>query len=198
MRERGTRTGRLGMPAVVFLATAAVYVAMLGPARLTTPSPDNHYAHLAASWLAGELGVLGDAPPGRNDWACFDAETRGPCPPGRWSFPTAPPGRYRWYGSFPPFPAVVILPAVAVLGVDWPDRLFWALLAGLGPAALYALLRSLREAGRTGGSRAADLGLTALFAFGSVWFFRAGWPSWSGNCSIVSKTFCTDLTNGRM
>jgi hypothetical protein len=181
---------RLGWPAAVFLVAAAVYLAMLGPQRRTEPSPDNHYVHLARSWLAGELGVLGNEPPGRNDWACFDRQTGRPCPPGRWS---SPPGdqaeRYRWYVSFPPFPAAVILPAVAVLGIDWPDRVFWAVLAGFGPAAVFLMLRTLRAtstaapaAGRPGDGAAttttppglgADLGLTGLFAFGSVYFFTA-------------------------
>lgn len=156
-------------PLIVWLVVAAVYLLTLGP-RITETSPDNHYAHLARSWLEGQLHLVGD-PPGTNDWACYDTVAHDLCPNNRWSFPDRE--RYRWYVSFPPFPAVVILPAVAVAGVDVPDRLFWALIAAFGPALLYVLLRYLRETGRGTRRRRDDLLLTALFAFGTVFYFVA-------------------------
>ncbi|MBC7174495.1 MAG: hypothetical protein H5U40_18760 [Polyangiaceae bacterium] len=161
-------SARAALPTIVFVVCAALYAAMLGD-RALVPSTDNHYSHLAQSWLDGQLH-LGSDPPGTNDWACFDTEERGPCPNNRYTFGNP---RYRWYVSFPPFPAAVILPAVALYGVDVPDRLFWALFAGLGPALLYVLLRRLRETLGSRRSIASDLLLTALFAFGSVYFFVA-------------------------
>lgn len=163
--------GRLALPLAVYLVAAAVYVAMLGDRRLET-SPDNHYAHLAASFLAGRLDQGGD-PPGTNDWACYDRVEHGACPNGQFRLAAVEPQRYRWYVSFPPFPAVVMLPAVAAFGVGLPDRLFFAVLAGLGPATLFVLLRTLRERGHSERSLAEDLFLTVLFAFGSVFFFVA-------------------------
>jgi hypothetical protein len=160
------------MPALVFAVSAAVYVAFLGD-RLSEPSPDNHYVHLAMSFLDGQLGVVGNRPPGTNDWACYDTVEHGPCPPNRYAFPESEAERYRWYVSFPPFPAVVVLPAAAIFGLDLPDRLFWAILAGLGPALLYVLLRFLRESGRSERSVREDLVLTALFAFGTVYFYTS-------------------------
>ena len=147
-----------------------MYCAVLGP-RLLETSPDNHYAHLAQGFLDGRLALPG-RPPGTNDWACFDTELRGPCPPG-FFHGGATPGRYRWYVSFPPFPGAVITPAVAIFGVDLADRLFWALLAGLGPMALFLTLRRLRETGESERTLRDDLALTTLFAFGSVFFFVA-------------------------
>lgn len=152
-------------PLCLFALVALVYVAMLGD-RALTPSPDNHYVHLAAGWLDGRIGLAG-APPGTNDWACVDTETGGLCPPGRYEASE----RYRWYVSFPPFPAVVLLPAVAVLGLDVPDRLFFALFAALGPALLYVLLRRLRERGLSARRAGEDVVLALLFAFGTVYFF---------------------------
>ncbi len=160
--------GRAALPGVVFAVTVAVYVAMLGD-RALQPSADNHYVHLARSWLAGQLHLVGD-PPGTNDWACVDTVDDGVCPNNRYRFPG---DRYRWYVSFPPLPAVVILPAVAALDVEVPDRLFWAIFAGLGPALLYVLLRRLREEHGSGRNPFEDLLLTALFAFGTVYFFVA-------------------------
>lgn len=159
---------RAALPALVYVAAAGVYVAMLGE-RALAPSPDNHYVHLARSWLEGQLHLVGD-PPGTNDWACVDTVDYSLCPNHRYRFPG---DRYRWYVSFPPLPAALLLPAVAVAGLDVPDRLFWAVFAGLGPAMLYVLLRRLRESRRSDRGVAGDLFLAALFAFGSVYFFVA-------------------------
>jgi hypothetical protein len=152
----------------VFVLTAGVYLAVLGD-RISTPSPDNHYVHLAASFLEGELGVLGNRPPGTNDWACYDTVEHGPCPNNQFSFPASLAERYRWYVSFPPFPAVVMMPFVAAGGTDIPDRAIWAVLAGFGPMLLFLLLRRLRS----GRSLVEDVVLTTLFAFGTVFFFTA-------------------------
>jgi hypothetical protein len=163
---------RAAVPAAVYLVTALVYVGVLGP-RAWAPSPDNHFVHLAHSWLEGQLHVVGNQPPGTNDWACFDTEAQDRCPANVYRFPEKQKDRYRWYVSFPPFPAAVILPAVAVAGVDLYDRLFWALLAGLAPAFLFVLLRFLSESGRSGRGLRDNLLLTGLFAFGTVFFFVA-------------------------
>lgn len=160
---------RWALPLLVYLVCASVYVAVLGSRRFET-SPDNHYAHLAHSWLQGQLHLPYD-PPGTNDWACYDTETRDLCPNGVYRFGDS--DRYRWYVSFPPFPGVVMLPAVAIFGVDLPDRFFFALLAGLGPMLLFLVLRRLRETGRSTRTLRDELLLTVLFAFGTVFFFVA-------------------------
>jgi len=165
-----SRMRRAALPLLVYLVCAGVYVGTLGP-RALTPSPDNHYMHLANSWLHGRLDQMG-APPGTNDWACYDTADHGPCPNNRWSFP-GQEERYRFYVSFPPLPAAVALPAVALFGVGVWDRLFWALLAGFAPMLLFLLLRRLREQGRSGRRRRDDLALTALFSFGSVFYYVA-------------------------
>ena len=163
---------RLRLPAAVFAVSALVYTITLGD-RALAPSPDNHFVHLAHSFLEGQLGVVGNQPPGTNDWACYDVVEQGQCPPNRYRFPESQQDRYRWYVSFPPLPAVVMMPFVAAGGLDVPDRLIWAILAGFGPALLFVLLRRLRETGRSGRSVREDLVLTALFAFGTVYFFTA-------------------------
>lgn len=158
---------RVALPALIWAVTAAIYVAFAGP-RTTGPSPDNHFVHLAESYLHGQLGVLGNTPPGTNDWACYDSETQDVCPPGAFARPR---DSQRWYVSFPPFPAVVMLPAVAIFGPNLSDALFWALFAGLGPALLFVLLRRLRETKKSERTVRDDLLLTLLFAFGTVFFF---------------------------
>lgn len=124
------------------------------------------------AWLEGRLD-LGPVAPGTNDWACFDRVERGPCPAGRYVFEGSEATRYRWYVSFPPFPAAILLPIVAVFGTGTWDALFWVLFAGLGPALLFVVLRTVRESGQSGRSVRDDLLLTSLFAVGSVYYFAS-------------------------
>jgi hypothetical protein len=154
---------------VIALVSSGIYVAVTGP-RLSGPTADNHYAHLAASFLAGQLDVIGGQPPGSNDWACFDTDTHAIC--NGVGF-TRVRGNEHWYISFPPFPALVLLPLVAIWGVGIPDALVWAIVAGLAPAAIYLLLRRLRALRRSEREPVEDLLLTALFGLGSVFFFVA-------------------------
>jgi hypothetical protein len=146
-----TLRGAIWMPAAIYAVTAALYVVTLG-ARVTGTSGDAHYLYLAQSFLHGKLSLLAHKPPGDNDWAYYGGH---------------------WYVSFPPFPAVVVMPLVAIWGTAVWDRLFWALLAGLAPALLYVLLRALRETGRSERTPRQDLVLTALFAFGSPFYYTA-------------------------
>lgn len=142
---------RVGVPVALFALCALVYVLVLGDRRMT-PSADNHFVHLAMSFLRGQLSVQGTRAPGTNDWALFEG---------------------KWYVSFPPLPAVVILPLVAIWKLHTLDRLFWAVLAGFSPALLYVLLRALRERFESGRHWLEDALLSVLFAFGTVFFFVA-------------------------
>ncbi len=162
---------RWALPVAIFLLCAGIYCATSGQ-RLLRPSPNNHYVHLAQAWLQGRLHIGGD-PPGTNDWACFDTTAQSPCPPGRYAFTGPDAERYRWYVSFPPLPAVLLLPVVAIFGLETLDALFWALFAGLSPALLFVVLRFLRESGRSERRLRDDLLIVTLFAIGSVYYFVA-------------------------
>ena len=165
---RGPRHDLLVALAIA-VVSSAIYVGVTGP-RLNGPTPDNHYVHLAQSLLAGQLEVIGGRPAGTNDWACYDTDLHGICTGVGF---TRTRGNEHWYVSFPPFPALVILPAVAIWGTGLHDALFWALLAGLAPAAMYLFLRRLRALGRSERNRIEDVILTALFGLGTVYFFVA-------------------------
>lgn len=162
---------RWALPLAIFVLSAGIYCATSAQ-RLVRPSPNNHYVYLAHAWLLGRLDLGGD-PPGTNDWACFDTIDEGPCPPGRYSFSGPNAKRYRWYVSFPPLPAVLLLPLVAIFGLNTLDALFWALFAGLGPMLLFVVLRFLRESGRSARTQREDLLITTIFAIGSVYYFVA-------------------------
>lgn len=138
-------------PLILFSVCAVVYLAVLGE-RALSPSPNNHFVHLADGWLHGQLSILGDRPPGNNDWALYEG---------------------RWFVSFPPFPAVLLTPFVAIWGTAVLDRLIWALVAAAGPALLFVLLRALRQRDDVNRSLRDVWLLSGLFAFGTVFFFVA-------------------------
>ena len=160
---------RQAIPLAIFAISAIVYAVVAGP-RTEGPSPNNHFAHLAESYLNGELGQLGDRPPGYNDWACIDRSSGEVCPPQAFQVPRED---YDWYVSFPPLPAVVLMPAVAIHGTDFSDPFFWAVFAGIAPALLFGLLRRLREEEISERTVKEDLLAVTLFAFGTVYFFTA-------------------------
>jgi len=85
--------------------------------------------------------------------------------------------------SFPPFPAVLMVPFVAIWGLQFNDVLFTALWAALNPALLFLLMRDLARRGLSRRSPADDLWLTAMFGVGSVYYF----------CSVVGQVWFTAL-----
>lgn len=181
---------RWTVPLAIFALCTAIYGATAAQ-RLVGPSTNNHYVHLASAWLHGRLD-LGPTAPGTNDWACFDTVEGGPCPPGRYAFPGSI--RYRWYVSFPPLPAVLLLPFVAAFGLGTWDALIWVLLAGLAPTILFIVLRFLRESGRSARSEGDDLLITALYAVGSVYYFAAVQGTvWYAAHVVASVLICSYL-----
>ncbi len=205
-------------PAGVFLLTFAIYAAIAGP-RLLGPSRDNHFSHLAAAWLSGRLDLPGP-PPHRNDWGrvttyeldggrrvegirCRTRACTKDTPRGHVAVVTLD-GRVetiprrairrrttRTYVTFPPGPAVLLLPLVALFGLATPDVLVCALVGALGPALLVLGLDRLRPPD-TGLDPphlvlAAALGLGSPLAFvapaGGVWFLA---QALAVACSVVA------------
>lgn len=202
----------------IYLFCTAVYAATAGQ-RLLHPSSDTHFVYQAQSWLAHRLD-LGGAPPHQNDWADVEylklrdgTEVAG-------QFLRSTPGSFRtlkgqvrviadadisarshkYYVSFPPFPAVLMLPIVALCGPRTNDVVFTVVLAGMVPALLYLLLRRLPrlfaapEAAAEGGggelSAGSCLWLVALFAFGSVYYFSSVLGQVWFTAHIVSLVLC--------
>jgi hypothetical protein len=147
---------------VIYAVTVAVYLGFMAD-RVARPSPDNHFSYLADAYLHRTLAVRcgpdavrpGETCPpggGGNDWARYNN---------------------KWFVPFPSFPAVVYMPAVAVGGRNFPNRALDGLLAAVAPALLYAFLEKLSRKGYALRSWKENLALTALFAFGSVYFYTA-------------------------
>jgi hypothetical protein len=188
---------------VVYLAFTGAYLGASG-GRLRAHSQYNHYVYLADGWLHGRSTLAGP-PPNENDWAKIDVlklkdgrELRGIYGGGRiggpvdrlyplrgepFSVPAAEIASRSTIRlvSFPPFPAVPMLPFVAIWGLQFNDVLFTALWAGVNPTLLFLLLRALRARGLSRRSEVDDLWLTAMFGVGSVYYF----------CAVVGQVWFT-------
>jgi hypothetical protein len=147
---------RLAIATAIFAFTSLVVAATAGRERLSAHTPFNHFALLAEAWLRGRLD-LGGPPPaytGNNDFAVFG-------------------GKY--FISFPPFPAALIAPLVALAGgaERVRDGQFFVAFAGLGPALLFLALEKLSAAGESRRTERENAALALLFALGSVYWFSA-------------------------
>lgn len=152
----GSRSRRLLVGLAVYALCTSVFFATASRDRILDHTPFNHYALLADCWLHGRLDMAGPPPPYAqgNDFALY---------------------KDRWYVSFPPFPAVWLLPWVKIAGgvehVRDGQAFLW--LAGVGPAVLWLALEKLRRTKQSDRSEAANLALAWLFAFGTVYWFSA-------------------------
>jgi len=151
-----SRSRRVLLAAFVYLVCAGVYAAVAGPDRLVRHTQYNHYALLADAWIHGRQFLAGGPPSYamNNDFVDFQGKT---------------------YISFPPLPAMLMLPFVKLSGSaeNFRDGQFILWLAGLAPAILFLVLEKLRRTGRAPRTQRENLVLALLFAFGSVYFFTA-------------------------
>ncbi len=176
----------------IYLVFLAAYLGASG-SRLRRPSPYNHFAYLAQGWLSGSLALTTD-PPNENDWARVEilklqdgSEIKG-----QFSrrgatdrfIPLSGPSRTvrddeivsrRWkrYVSFPPFPAAVMTPLVAIWGLSTNDVILTVVWAAINPVLLFMLLGFLRRKNYSERTPVEDLWLTVMFGAGSVYFFSS-------------------------
>ena len=197
---------RLKAPLIVFALAAMVFAAFAGD-RVTSASPDNHFAYLADSYLHGTLEMRVDPPHG-NDWASYQILTlaSGQELRGIWwdrgerkfldlegnlyvidqhDMRGATQDRVSFV-SFPPMPAVLMLPGVALFGLDFNDVLFTIFFAALNAALMYVLLRRITLGGRTKLYPGDAFWLTAMFAVGTAHLW----------CSVQGAVWFTALVVG--
>jgi hypothetical protein len=176
------------LPAALFAIGLVVYSAVAWD-RIGRPSPDPHFVYQADAWLHGQLAI--DAPRAGDDWAKVETvvlddgtQLSGRRLMTRPAFRALdgrelPVSRIRQslgktaYVSFPPFPAVVMLPSAALGGRAGNDIIPTLLLAALILPLTLLVLRRLARAGLSQRSVRDDLWLVAALAFGSVVFFSA-------------------------
>jgi hypothetical protein len=147
---------------------AFVLFAAFSSQRFWRQSAAPHFVYQAKAWLEGRGDIDPEVLPNIEDWACVrevggvKQRCEGPLRPGD-----------RWYSSFPWFPAVVMLPFVAVNGYQLNDTSFGVIVAALALALVYALLRLLSEQEGTQRTPGDNAALAALLGVGTVFFYAA-------------------------
>jgi hypothetical protein len=136
----------------LFLAAGSTFVYLLtGP---SDPQALDYFNRLADAFLNGRYWLL-EAPSWLNELV--------PIGPGQWVVP------------YPPMPAVLALPFVALFGSAFPAQVYSAIYAGLAVGVVYLVL------GRLGlHVRYRDrLALSGVFAFGTVfWYIAISGSAW--------------------
>lgn len=176
-----------------------IYVFFLGAylsasaSHLRGASVNNHFVYLAESWLKGRLDMT-VPPPHENDWGRVEVlKLRdGRTVKGMFS-KTGNIDRFHpltgssetitseeiasrsdiRYVTFPPFPAVLMAPFVAVWHLRFNDVVFTVIWAALNPVLLFLLLRDLVRRGHSKRTVPDDLWLTVAFGVGSVYYFSS-------------------------
>lgn len=94
--------------------------------------------------------------------------------------------RRRYYVSFPPGPAVMMMPLALIQGYKINDVLWTLLFASFNVALFYILLERLSMGGRSGRSRKENFWLVALFGLSTAHFW----------CSVLGQVWFTALIMG--
>lgn len=156
--------------AVVFALTGTIY-AMSAGLVVQEQSGAPHYVYLADAFLNGRT-TLESRPPNfeENDWTLFEGE---------------------WSVSFPPAPALLMLPFVAIWGISFNDVIFTLILGALNVAIFYELVPLIHRkiSGENGKHFAFRAGLTLAFGVGTVhWWLSVNGQVWF-TAHIAATTF---------
>lgn len=134
------------------------YLAYAVVGRISSNSPDRaaHFVLLARAYLQGHL------------W--LDPTLAA-------TLPDISPDAGRYYLSFPPMPAILMLPFVAILGPSFDERVFSIVLGATNVALGYLLIRRLSQAGFAGPGLRIDIrsavATALLLGVGTVEFYAA-------------------------
>ncbi len=153
---------------VVLFLVSFVVLASFSSQRFLRQSEAPHFVYQSKAWLEGRLDLDPEVLPNLEDWACVRevAGAKLRCE-GR-----VRPGD-RWFVSFPSFPAVVMLPFVALHGYQFNDTSFGVIVGALAVALFYSLLRFLAKEGETERDRTENIALALVLAFGTLFFYAA-------------------------
>ncbi|QSQ17991.1 hypothetical protein [Myxococcus landrumensis] len=153
---------------VVLFAVAFVVLASFSSQRFLRQSAAPHFIYQAQSWLEGRLDVDPQVLPNLEDWACV-RQVNGE----KVRCEGRPLSDDRWFVSFPSFPAVAMLPFVALHGYQFNDTSFGVIVGALAVALFYSLLRFLAREGETERTRDENVVLALTLAFGTLFFYCA-------------------------
>ncbi len=153
---------------VLVFAISFCVLAAFSSQRFLRQSAAPHFIYQAKAWLEGRLDVDPEVLPNIEDWACV-REVNGQ----KLRCEGQLRREDRWYVSFPPFPAALMLPFVAVNGYQFNDTSFTVFLAALSIALFYSLLRYLSLQHESENDKAENTALALLLAFGTLFFYCA-------------------------
>ncbi len=201
---------------VLFLVSLGAFAAFAGN-RVLIHSADNHFVYLADAFLKGSVEMV-RKPHHENDWASYEvrkvkgktADAHGEVVKGYFTRRKGKPSEFRllsgeeiqlprkdrvgdpekkYFVSFPPMPAVLMMPFVAAVGYGTNDVLFTLLFAALNVVLVFRLLRFLAESGFSERTQREDLWLTLMFGFGSAHLWCANRGKVWFTALIVGVTF---------
>lgn len=161
---------RLLGAAAVFAFSAVAYALSSGP-FLAQQSDAPHFVYLADALAHGRV-YLDSEPPysEEGDWTYFDG---------------------RWMVSFPPLPALLMIPFVALVGKGFNDVMFTLVFGALNVALVYDLSPRIGQRLARGFAmdRKTRIAVTLLFGFGTVhWWVACVGQVWF-TAQIVALTF---------
>jgi hypothetical protein len=140
------RPGELGLAIAIAVVAAGVYLVSTPPSQ-----PFDYFVRLADAFLHGRL-YLTEAPSWLNELV---------------------PAQVGWYVPYPPMPALVLVPFVALFGTGVPEQIVSSLVGALSVGLMFLGI------GRLGVRGATRLGLVAVFAFGTVlWWGASEGSAW--------------------
>ena len=150
---------------LLLFAGAFLALACFSGPRFLRQSAAPHFIYQARALLDGRLDLDPQTLPNIEDWACVRQEggIRTRCT-------GAVRATDRWFVSFPAFPAVVMLPFVALHGYQFNDTSFGVFLGALAIVLFYRLLRSLEGRGALQRTRDEALLLAGVLGFGTLLF----------------------------
>ena len=153
---------------LILFVTTFVVLSFFSSQRFLRQSAAPHFVYQAQALLEGRLDIDPQVLPNIEDWACV-RDVGGV--PTRCTRPLLPTDK--WYSSFPAFPAVVMLPFVAIHGYQFNDTSFGVLWAALAVALFYSLVRLVATQEAMDEDPREHIALALLLAFGTVFFYCA-------------------------
>ncbi len=142
------RRGDYLTASLIALATIAIYLYTTAADR----QPLDYFVRLADAFLHGRITLL-EAP--------------------SWLNELIPAGPGEWYVAYPPFPAVVLVPIVALFGTDIHEQIVSSVIGGASVGLVWLLLVPFAL------SRRARFVLTATFGLGTVlWYVSEVGSTW--------------------
>jgi hypothetical protein len=144
----------------LFGGSLAAY-ALCSDGLLAHQSLAPHFVYQADAFLHGQLSLTVARPPNLNDWVLWQG---------------------RWYVSFPPFPALLMAPFVAVWGLSFNDVAFTLFFSAANVALLHRLLRRIQPER----AESQHVVFALLYGFGTL--------AWS--CGIRGEVWFTAETIG--